>query len=243
MEYYDFTLRFDDEDYSLTQRNGLPVDKLADLLLSLSKAVGADEKNPLILSEVRGNCYAVQVSTPVLTVHETMKVVHSKISQNDFTGLNTDQRKYAGKLKTVLGGKLSLTAYDKEKLFEVEVSEIKMPKQVDYYYEVGSIYGQITAIGGASLEGKAVIHVSKVSYDIEVNGRQESELVKYYKQNKIRFLVRKKVSAEKNEIVSATLEAYEIISDRSFYEVAAEIRKSLPESFYDFLNSENHNEG
>ena len=242
MEYYDFTLRFDDEDHSLTQRNGLPIDKLADLLLSLSKAVGADERNPLILSEVRGNCYAVQVSTPVLTVHETLKVVHGKISHNDFTGLNTDQKKYAGKLKILLGGKLYLTAYDKEKAFEVEVSEIKMPKQVDYFYEVGSIYGQITSIGGASVEGKAVIHVNKVGYDIEVNSRQEGELLKYYKQNKIRFLVRKKVSAEKNEIVSAILEDFEVISDKSFYEVASEIRKNLPDSFYDFLNSENYEE-
>ena len=83
MEFYDFTLRFDNEDHSLTAKNGLPIEKLAELLLSLSKSVNTDEKNPLILSEIRGNCYAIQVTTPIFTVHENLKVVHRKISEND----------------------------------------------------------------------------------------------------------------------------------------------------------------
>ena len=203
MEYFDFTLRFDDEDHSLTSRNGLPIEKLAELLLSLSKAVNSDDKNPLILSEIRGNCYAFQVSTPVLTIHEALKVVHSKISHNDFSGLNTEQKKYATKLKAILGNRLTLHAYNANKDFEVEVAEIVIPKQPDFYYEIGSVYGIITSIGGNAVNGKTVIHVNKIPYDIEVSSKQEEELIKFYKKTRIRFLVRKKVSADKKEIVSA----------------------------------------
>ena len=39
MTYYDFILRFDDELHSLTAKNGLPIDILADLLKHLIKAI------------------------------------------------------------------------------------------------------------------------------------------------------------------------------------------------------------
>ena len=79
MEYFDFTLRFDDEDHSLTSRNGLPIEKLGELLLSLSKAVNSDDKNPLILSEIRGNCYAFQVSANVVRTWPFGEVVRDEL--------------------------------------------------------------------------------------------------------------------------------------------------------------------
>lgn len=242
MEYFDFTLRFDDEDHSLTSKNGLPVEKLAELLLSLVKAVNSDEKNPLTLSEIRGNCYAIQVSTPVLTVYETLKVVHTKISNNDFSGLNSEQKKYASKLKIILGNRLTLNAYNLKKDFEVEVCEIILPKQSDYYYEIGSIYGIITSIGGNAVNGKTVIHVNKISYDIEVAPKQELELIQHYKKSKIRFLVRKKVSFDKKEIISAKLESYEIAKDANFYKAVLDIRQKLSSEFYDNLNNNYYTE-
>lgn len=238
MEYFDFTLRFDDEDHTLNAKNGVPIDKLAELLMSLSKAVNSDDKNPLTLSEIRGNCYALQISTPVYTVYETLKVVHNKIANNDFVGLNTDQRKYAVKLKSVLGDKLTLNAYSPMKDFEVEVSEIILPKPPEFYYEIGSIYGILTAIGGHVVTGKAVIHVNKISYDIEVSSKQELELVHHYKKANIRFLVCKKISMDKKEIVSAKLESFQVLSDVTFSTAISSIRSKLPDSFYDNSNNE-----
>ena len=237
MEFYDFTLRFDNEDHSLTAKNGLPIEKLAELLLSLSKSVNTDEKNPLILSEIRGNCYAIQVTTPIFTVHENLKVVHRKISENDFSGLNNDQKKYASKLKSILGNKLTLSAYDSNKSFEVELSEIVLPAQPEYYYEIGTIYGIITSIGGSAVDGKAVIHVNRVPYDIEISNKQENELLNFYKKDKIRFLIRKKVTTEKKEIVSAKLESFEVIQKNDFVKTVENIRNTLPEDFFNDLNN------
>lgn len=241
MEYYDLTLRFDNEDHSLTAKNGLPIDKLAELLLSLGKCVSADDKNPLTLSEIRGNCYAIQISTPVFTQHENLKVVHKKISENDFSGLNMDQKKYAIKLKSILGTKLSLTAYDSEKNFNVEVSDILLPTLPEYFYEIGSIYGIITSIGGSAIDGKTVIHVNRVPYDIEISNQQESELLNFYKKDKIRFLVRKKLTSEKKEIISAKLEAFEVLQEKGFVKAVSEIRNNLSNDFYNNLNSHYYN--
>lgn len=241
MEFYDFTLRFDNEDHSLTAKNGLPIDKLAELLLSLSKSVNTDEKNPLILSEIRGNCYAIQVTTPVYTVHENLKVVHRKISENDFSGLNNDQKKYASKLKSILGNKLTLSAYDNNKSFEVELSEIVLPAQPEYYYEIGTIYGIITSIGGSAVDGKAVIHVSKVAYDIEISNEQEIKLLNHYKKDKIRFLIRKKLTTEKKDIVSAKLESFEVLTKNDFVTTVKDIRNTLPEDFFNDLNNNYYN--
>ena len=241
MEFYDFTLRFDNEDHSLTAKNGLPIEKLAELLLSLSKSVNTDEKNPLILSEIRGNCYAIQVTTPIFTVHENLKVVHRKISENDFSGLNNDQKKYASKLKSILGNKLTLSAYDSNKSFEVELSEIVLPAQPEYYYEIGTIYGIITSIGGSAVDGKAVIHVNRVPYDIEISNKQENELLNFYKKDKIRFLIRKKVITEKKEIVSAKLESFEVIQKNDFVKTVENIRNTLPEDFFNDLNNNYYN--
>ena len=237
MELYDFILRFDNEDHSLTAKNGLAIEKLADLLLSLSKSVNTDDKNPLVLSEIRGNCYAVQVTTPIFTVHENLKVVHRKISENDFSGLNNDQKKYALKLKSILGNKLTLSVYDNNKSFEVEVSEIILPAQPEYYYEIGSIYGIITSIGGCAVDGKAVIHVNRVPYDIEISNNQENKLLNFYKKDKIRFLIRKKLTTEKKEIVSAKLEDFEVIQKNEFVKTMNDVRDNLPEDFFNDLNN------
>jgi hypothetical protein len=241
MEHYDLTLRFDNEDHSLTAKNGLPIEKLAELLLSLSKCVSADDKNPLTLSEIRGNCYAIQISTPVFTLYENLKVVHKKISENDFSGLNNDQKKYAIKLKSILGNKLSLTAYDNDKNFNVEVSEIVLPVQPDYFYEIGSVYGIITSIGGSAIDGKTVIHVNRVPYDIEISTQHESELLQYYKKDRMRFLVRKKITTEKKEIVSAKLEHFEVSPKKEFVNTVEDIRNNLSEDFFNDLNSNYYN--
>jgi hypothetical protein len=45
---------------------------------------------------------------------------------------------------------------------------------------------------------------------------------------------------DKNEILSAKLESYEVLGDRSFYDVADEIRKHLPDSFYAYLSNNIH---
>lgn len=236
MQYYDFTLRFDDEEHSLTAQNGLPIEQLAEVLSSLSKAVNLAKDEHLVLSEIRGNCYALNLSTNSVTAHEKLKVIHKKISDNDYVGLNNDQKKYAAKLKLIIGRGLSLQAYDKDKVFKVEVNEVELPKSPDYYYEISSISGIVTSIGGVTLDGKATIHINKSSFEIGVNEKQEHELIQYYKKGKLRFIVNKRIDVHTNQVKDATLIEHEPIFFEKLPNYGQKIRAKLGDILYDNLD-------
>lgn len=238
MQYYDFTLRFDDEDHSLTAKNGLPINKLAEVLSSLSKAVNLAKDEHLVLSEIRGNCYALNLSTNSVTAHEKLKVIHKKISDNDYIGLNNDQKKYASKLRVILGDGLTLQAYDKEKTFKVEVNDVELPKSPDYYYEIGSISGIVTSIGGLTLDGKSTIHVNKSSFEIGIDEKQESELIQYYKKIKLRLIVNKRIDVQTNNVKDATLIEYELITKDKLPVFGTKIREKIGDILYENLDDE-----
>ncbi len=231
MERYYFTLRFDDEQHSLTRFNGLSVQQVGEILLSLSEAVGLGKNQSLVLSEVRGNCYALEFTTESATLQESLKVIHSKISQNDYKGLNTGQRKYAHKLQGVLGEKLFLKAYDKEKSYEVRVEKIEMPSMPTHYYELGDIYGIITSIGGNTIDGKANIKINQEDYPIEISPKQERVLVSEYKKNRLRLSVRKKIIFETDKISMAELLDFEVLDGLDFATLAKSFRENIPNAF------------
>lgn len=233
MEPYHFTLRFDDEQHSLTRFNGLPAQRVGELLVSLSEALGIGKNQLLVLSEIRGNCYALDLTTESLTVHENLKVIHSSISQNNYKGLNAEQRKYAQTLKATLGGSLYLNAYDKDKAYQVKVERIELPPLPTYYFETGTVYGTITAIGGNTLDGKVNIRVNQEDYNIEITPAQERSLLNEYKRNRLRLTVKKKINFETERIVSAELLDFEVLNGQSFAELAEQFRAQHPAAFSD----------
>ncbi len=229
MSHFHFTLRFDDDEHSLTAQDGLPASRVGELLVDLSQALNLKNSKFLVLSEIRGNCYALQLTTHSVSVHERLKVIHRKVSENDYRGFTIEERKYAHTLKVVLGSKMHLSAYDESASFKVKVKEIKLPKNPDYYFENASAYGIITSIGGTSLEGKSYIKINQEDFQIEINQKQEKILLNYYKKNRIHFSIRKKIVFETDKISSALLLNFEILEEKSFAEAAAEFRIKHPE--------------
>ncbi len=233
MERYHFTLRFDDEQHSLTRFKGLPAQRVGELLVSLSEALNIGKSQMLVLSEIRGNCYALNLTTESLTVHENLKVIHKNISENNYKGLNSVQRKYAQTLKTIMGGQLQMKAYDKDKDFQITVEEIKLPQTPVHYFEIGTAYGIITAIGGNTLDGKAHIRINQEEYNIEITPRQEQDLLSEYKKSRLRLSVKKKISVETDKTMSAELLDFEVLSEQSFKELAEIFRDKHPAAFSD----------
>ncbi|NLP59196.1 hypothetical protein [Lutibacter sp. B1] len=227
MTRYNFTLRFDDDNHSLTAENGISIGTLSELLTSLSKAVSLQRDDKLVLSEIRGNCYALNLTTNSEVVQESLIVVHRKISTNDYTGLNSNQRSYAQKIKTILGDNLTLQAYNDTQSFKVEFQKIELPKLPDYYNQISTINGVITSIGGRSLKGKSTIHVAGFNFDIEISFSQEKKLAKYFKEKELIFFINKKISMDDDEIKSAELESFEVPNDNNFIDTATEIRKKF----------------
>ena len=205
METYQFILRFDDDLHSLNQYNGLTVQQVGELLIVLSQAMHLTKEQKLILSDIKGNCYALELTTESISVHENLKVVHRKISENDYAGLGSNEKKYANCLKATMGNKLNLRAYDKNKDYYVKLDKIELPKEPTHYFEYSVVHGIITSIGGTSLDGKAFIKINEENYQIEINVAQEKNLVRYYKAKKIDFSIKKKIDFTSDKIVSAEL--------------------------------------
>lgn len=210
MNNYIFTIRFEDDSNSLSAEHGLSIEKLGELLTSLSKAIGLKEE-PLTLSSIRGNCYAFDLSTNILPIYDTLKSVHDRISNNDFAALNNDQIKYAFKLNMILGDKYRMDVYNPDKTFNLKIKSIVIPQRVEYYYEIDDIYGIIASIGGKSIDSRPCVKLSGFNYEIFVTTSQESKLLKYFKKNRMLFRLNKKIDFETGRVVSAELLSYEII--------------------------------
>lgn len=218
MKTFDFILRFDDNRHSLNAKNGLSIKDLSELLSSLYDALNVSDADKLVLSEVRGNCYAINLTTNNELIHENLKVVHRKISTNDYQGLNKKQIKYANKVKSILGDNLHLQAYDETKDFKVEVNEINIPKLPEFYHEISSVYGVITSIGGRSIDGVSYVRINGHNYDIKVTSSQEKKLIPFFKKNKMRLVLNKKISTDDKQVKSADLENFEPTENFGFNE-------------------------
>lgn len=229
METYQFILRFDDDLHSLNQYNGLTVQQVGELLIVLSQAMHLTKEQKLILSDIKGNCYALELTTESISVHENLKVVHRKISENDYAGLGSNEKKYANCLKATMGNKLNLRAYDKNKDYYVKLDKIELPKEPTHYFEYSVVHGIITSIGGTSLDGKAFIKINEENYQIEINVAQEKNLVRYYKAKKIDFSIKKKIDFTSDKIVSAELIDFEVLEEKTFIELVNEAKASYPD--------------
>ena len=222
MEPYNLTLRFDDPDHALTAEDGLPIDEVAKLLHSLSEAIDVDNEHKVVLSQVKGNCYALNLSTYSVTKYETMKVIHRKVSENDYNGLTIKERQYAIVIKDVLNGHYTLDVYDDKKDFRVRVEKVQIPRVPTYYYEIGTLYGIVTSIGGQTIDGASSILISQQNYPIKVTQSQEQELLEYFKKIKLLFTLRKKLRYDNDTVVSAELESFEPTNKETF---AMSVRK------------------
>jgi hypothetical protein len=230
MGEYVFVMRFENETNTLTAEKGISIGELGDILNSLSKAIGS-KNEPLTLSKVRGNCYAFEISTPIYPLYESLKSVHNRISENDFSSLNSDQLKYAHTLNDIIKkNKYRMNVYDPEKTFnlKIEINKDELNRHVEFYYEVDDIYGIIASIGGKSIDSTPCVKLSKVNYEIYVNPSQENSLIKYFKKDKILFRIRKKIDVDTDRVVSAVLIDFEVLENnlKGFVESVNELKSN-----------------
>lgn len=236
MIVYDLTLRFDNEDHSLTKTNGLDIIELSELLSKLSKAVGKEDK--LVLSEVKGNCYAFLLSTINFPTYQNLKAIHTPISNNNYNSLNNVQLEYIDTLRKIIKrNKFNFQAYDKDKSFKVETNEIIIKEDPKYYYEIGTIVGIVTSIGGINLEATSYINIAKKNFPIKVNPDLERELIPYFKKHKIRLTIKKKIKFDTDKIVGGEAISFELIENKTFQEISNELKVKYPDGLFDEIYS------
>ncbi len=239
MNSFDYVLRFDDEQHSLDAKQGIPLDKIVSLLHQLHKTLHLAKDETLVLSEILSNCYAVQVSTNTYKVQSQINNLHSRISHNEFLGMNDEERKYTKELGKVLSAGYYFQGYDpKESDKKIQIDKIVVPKQPEYYYQISTIYGVITSIGGRSLTGKTIIHIGDIPYDINVTHEQEMELVKLFKADRLMLTVFQKIYTETNFVKEASLEDFEVLSKKTFTQSINDLREKYPNGLLSLLTDD-----
>jgi len=53
MEYFDFTIRFDDDLHTLDAKNGIALEQISDLLSTMSKALNLQPDEKVVLSAIK----------------------------------------------------------------------------------------------------------------------------------------------------------------------------------------------
>jgi hypothetical protein len=211
---YTLTIRFDDDAHSLSAKNGIAANLLGELLLSLSKAVGLKKEDNLTVSDIRGNCYALDLTTNSECLFNSTEIVHKQISENDYSGFNSDQRRYAKTLDSIIQNTgCRINVYNPLKKFNYKIAEISFENKVDFYFEIDSIYGIIASIGSSSLDTQPSIKLSKEGYDIHVTGDQEKRLVRYFKKDRLLLTIKKKINFDTNKIETASLIDFEVMKN------------------------------
>jgi len=236
IEFFELTFRFNNQDGNMSRFKGLSIQELADFLNALNKAITS--KNQLVVSEIKGNCYAPVVSTPIKTECEELKVLHSEIEKGNYNSLNKNEKIYFNYLGELLKKGYGLSVYDQKKDFYKSIENISIKKHYPHYYSTNEITGVLTQIGSRNLASKNIIFVDSYPTEIKINKTQENQLKEYFKSKKIAFYITEKINKESNKVESAELDSFEVIeSEKSFYDSIESVRNKFGDYFSEHLNS------
>jgi len=208
-----FSIKIDDESHSLNEEDGIGLDKIGDLLKTLYNAIDNGTDHKVTLGKIRGNCYALDFYTKDNGLYENFLTVHKNIEQLSVDDLTYEQKKYAVTLKTVLGGKFYLTAYDKDDKEIAAINEIGKKQITSFYYSTDTVYGILSELGSSTLSSaKKHIYIDGISYKIFISKDQDLELKEFYGTQKLRVELRQKRSSADGHIVNSELLSFTALS-------------------------------
>lgn len=224
------TFRFDDENHSLSRENGFPINILSDFLQSLFKVSESLSKD-IMLYEVRGNCYAMDIISHDLSVIGYLQDLHDRISENNIISLNRKEIEYTRKIDKILSErKIYLNV--KNDGYNKVIKEIKFPEIYPYHYETDSIKGIIIKIGSKTESSQATIGVSNYPGGIQITTEQERELKSLYKDAFIDFYITKRINTDDGKTEETILDGYRVVKPNNFYDTIKTIRSKYGSDLY-----------
>lgn len=241
MDYFELTFRFDDQDNSLTRFEGLSIEDLMRFLKALDGAISSN--NHLVLSEIKGNCYAPVISTPVKTEFEEIKSLHSEIERGNYNSLNKGGKSYFRYISNLLDKGITFSIYDQGKDFYKNIETLPIRKNYPYLYNTNQITGVLTQIGSRNLQSKNIIFVDSYPIEIKISHTQEEQLKDYFKAQKVVFNITEKVNKETGKLEQAELDDFAILkAEKSIYETIDAVREHHGDYFATRLNKSSYGE-
>ncbi len=238
-DLFHFTLKFDDEELSLTPHNAFNVKLLAELLTRLHDALNiSNEEDEIILSEIKSNCYAPTITTASSMTNSNLHSLHQKISESDYKGFGTKQKAYAKTIGKIVKKGIYLDVYNPDKSFIKRIREVNIKEEKRIISENDTIVGMITRIGSRNLDGNAMIHITNQDKEVEVSAEDEEKLLKYFKKRELRFNVTKTYELKGKNIQKIELNSFQVLERSSFVSAIHEFRENYGEKFFENLQKE-----
>lgn len=211
---YKFSLKIDDDKHSLTKEEGIPFDKIGELLQTLYEAIDPKSNIKCTLEGIRGNCYALDFTTKEQRYESNFVVVHKNIEGIPFNQLEKPQKEYAIALRKILGAKYYINAYDSNGVRVASIKDIGVKEDYDTYYAHKTVYGIVSQLGSPSLgSSKKHISVDGIPYKISITKDQDIELKAFYATDKLRMKIKQKRSQSKGRVIDAELISFTKVSE------------------------------
>ncbi len=203
---FNFSLKFDDKGHSLNAEDGISINLISDLLKSLYEAIDLDEQAKCTLSNIRGNCYALDFSSESENQLTRFKIVHKNIQDLPISGLTSEQRKYAKTLKKIMDGKYYIEAFDENKNRIASIKKINNDGEVKYYYTHQTVHGLLSLLGGNSINSETkYIRIDGYPHRINISKDLDMLLKPFYGSEKLAVKVRVKHSVDSGSILKTEM--------------------------------------
>ena len=209
-----FSIKIDDQKHSLDSERGISIDFLSEILKDLYRAIDMNEGARCTLSNIRGNCYAMDFSTDSAFQAERFQIVHKNIQDIPLKDLDDQQRKYAITLKKLTDQHYYINAYDENKNKIASISEVSTDKIIKYYFSQKTIYGFLSELGSKSLDTENKhIYIDGFPYKIFISKEKDLELKNYYRTEKLAIKLRVKHAFEKGNIINAEMISFKTVGN------------------------------
>jgi adenylate kinase family enzyme len=216
---YSFSLKIDDSKHSLNAENGISIEIISDLLRDLYSAIDFNENSKCTLSNIRGNCYAMDFSTESINQLERFKIVHRNIQDVPIKDLEYEQKKYARTLKKIIDNKFYINAYDENGEKIATINEIVNEKEIKYYYSQKTIYGYLSELGAKSIDSDSKhIIIDGFPYRIYITKDLDLQLKSYYGTEKLAVKIRVQRAFQKGNIIRSEMISFKEVGKLSFSE-------------------------
>lgn len=231
-----FILRFDSREKKLNLTNGLGIHELSELLAALYDAIGVEGKDKIFLTEVKEESqgFALYCADPV--VHESLRVVHNKINQNNFANIEDRELKYLRVLKKITDKGIYLEARDNRDFF-VRISEVSAFDKKKNIVEYLEVVGTISELGGDKILGRRHVKLDEFEYNIEIDLEQDDQLKYFYKQAKVTCYVRIVKNFDDEKVKGVSLVSFEPKNTMTLKEAISRFLSEKGDVFNDIIDA------
>ena len=215
---YNFSLQIDDDKHRLNANEGIPLDLLSDLLKSLYKAIDDGSKANCTLSNIRGNCYALDFTTFNENLSNKFIQLHKDLNEIPFDYLEKNEQVYANNLRILFKNGFYINAYDTNKNKIAHLTNIVDEDIPEFYYVYKTVYGYISKLGSDSLKSnKSYVKIDTYPKSILIKDPSlDLKLKPLYKTDKIAMKIKIKKNAKTgNDIHAETTNNFRVLGKGS----------------------------